>query len=140
MQNISPIKQRILQFVDSLGISKRDFYSKTGISRGTLESNTGITEDTLAKLFTTYTDLNPNWVFTGSGSIKKNDNIAHDTDPPPYTKECPACKEKERLINALSESLKTKDITIKSLTEQIELLKGKCEAHEPGGQKRKAVS
>ena len=47
MQNISPIKQRILQFVANLGISKREFYSLTGISRGTLESKTGITEDTL---------------------------------------------------------------------------------------------
>ena len=31
MQNISPIKQRILQFVANLGISKREFYSLTGI-------------------------------------------------------------------------------------------------------------
>ena len=57
MQNISPIKQRILQFVANLGISKREFYSLTGISRGTLESKTGITEDTLTKLFTTYPNL-----------------------------------------------------------------------------------
>ena len=54
MQNISPIKQRILQFVANLGISKREFYSLTGISRGTLESKTGITEDTLTKLIPTY--------------------------------------------------------------------------------------
>lgn len=50
-QKISPIKQRILQYVDTLGISKRDFYAKTGISRGTLESSTGITEDTYYKRF-----------------------------------------------------------------------------------------
>lgn len=62
-QNISPIKQRILQFIANLGISKREFYSLTGISRGTLESKTGITEDTLTKHFRhisgiiTYMDL-----------------------------------------------------------------------------------
>ena len=67
MQNISPIKQRILQFVAKLGISKREFYSLTGISRGTLESKTGITEDTLTKLFTTYPNLSPIWIFTGKG-------------------------------------------------------------------------
>ncbi|MFR4039085.1 MAG: hypothetical protein ACLTZT_15970, partial [Butyricimonas faecalis] len=67
MQNISPIKQRILQFVANLGISKREFYSLTGISRGTLESKTGITEDTLTKLFTTYPNLSPIWIFTGKG-------------------------------------------------------------------------
>ena len=48
LQKISPTKQRILQFVDTLGISKRDFYAATGISRGTLESSTGITEDTVS--------------------------------------------------------------------------------------------
>ena len=67
MQNISPIKQRILQFVANLGISKREFYSLSVISRGTLESKTGITEDTLTKLFTTYPNLSPIWIFTGKG-------------------------------------------------------------------------
>lgn len=69
IQNISPVKQRILQFVEYLNITKRDFYKKTGISRGTLESNTGITESTLAKLFATYPILNKNWVNDGSGSM-----------------------------------------------------------------------
>lgn len=67
IQNISPIKQRILQFIANLGISKREFYSLTGISRGTLESKTGITEDTLTKLFATYPELSPIWIFTGKG-------------------------------------------------------------------------
>ena len=67
MQNISTIKQRILQFVANLKNNKREFYSLTGISRGTLESKTGITEDTLTKLFTTYPNLSPIWIFTGKG-------------------------------------------------------------------------
>ena len=53
-QNISPIKQRILQFVDTLGISKREFYTQIGVSRGTLESKTGITEEIITKFITTY--------------------------------------------------------------------------------------
>lgn len=68
----SPIKQRILQFVDSLGISKRDFYSKTGISRGTLENNAGITEDTITKLFAVYKNINPFWLINGEGEMVKN--------------------------------------------------------------------
>ena len=67
IQNISPIKQRILQFIAELGRSKREFYSVTGISRGTLESKTGITEDTLTKLFAAFPDLSPIWIFTGKG-------------------------------------------------------------------------
>lgn len=74
IQKISPTKQRILQFVDTLGISKRDFYAATGISRGTLESSTGITEDTIAKVFATYPDLSPMWVVLGKGEMLNNQN------------------------------------------------------------------
>lgn len=68
-QNISPIKQRILQFFGTLGISKRDFYTKTGISRGTLESKTGITEDVLTKFFATFPEVSIQWVMTGMGKM-----------------------------------------------------------------------
>lgn len=70
-QNISPVKQRILQFVDELGISKREFYAKTNISRGTLESKTGITEDTLAKFTQTFPDISLEWLLLGNGEQKK---------------------------------------------------------------------
>lgn len=74
IQKISPIKQRILQFIDTLGISKRDFYAKTGISRGTLESATGITEDTIAKVFATYSNLSQSWIFLNQGEMLINQN------------------------------------------------------------------
>jgi hypothetical protein len=64
-QKKSPIKQRILQFIGNLNISKREFYLKTGISRGTLESNTGITEDILAKFIATYPNINIEWLIIG---------------------------------------------------------------------------
>ena len=74
-QNISPVKQRILQFVDELGISKREFYAKTNISRGTLESKTGITEDTLAKFTQTFPDISLEW-FTWKWRTKKTKDFA----------------------------------------------------------------
>jgi len=80
-QNISPIKQRILQFVENLGISKREFCDKTAISRGTLESPTGITEETITKFFATYPNINPIWLFTGKGNqlLKdKKEYFEHD--------------------------------------------------------------
>ncbi len=68
-QKISPIKQRILQFADSLGISKRDFYAKIGVSRGTLEAKTGITEDVMAKFIATFPDVSMDWLIAGRGNI-----------------------------------------------------------------------
>jgi transcriptional regulator with XRE-family HTH domain len=73
MQEKLSIKQRILQFVDSLGVSKRSFYEKTGISRGTLEGIAGITEDTLVKFITNYTNINPTWLLTGDGDMLLSD-------------------------------------------------------------------
>lgn len=71
-QNISPIKQRILEFANTLGISKRDFYIKIGVSRGTLESKTGITEDVVAKFIATYPNVSIEWLMTGEGDMIKN--------------------------------------------------------------------
>ena len=68
-QKISPIKQRILFFVEKLGISKRDFYAKIGVSRGTLESKTGITEDVITKFYTAYPNINIEWLMTGNGDM-----------------------------------------------------------------------
>ena len=65
----SPIKQRILQFIDQLPISKREFYAKTGISRGTLESKTGITEETITKFFAAYPEVNIDWLIRGEGEM-----------------------------------------------------------------------
>lgn len=70
-QKISPIKQRILHFAETLGISKRNFYAQVGISRGTLESKTGITEDVVAKFIAAFPDVNVEWLITGTGEMKK---------------------------------------------------------------------
>lgn len=75
-QKISPIKQRILQYADILGISKRQFYEKIGVSRGTLESNTGITEDVVAKFIAIYPEISPEWLLTGNGEMLRGNKPA----------------------------------------------------------------
>ena len=64
-QKVSPIKQRILEFAENLGISKRKFYNTIGVSRGTLESPTGITEDILSKFIAAFPNVNIVWLITG---------------------------------------------------------------------------
>lgn len=84
-QIISPIKQRILSFVDTLGVSKREFYAEVGISRGTLESKTGITEDVLTKFIARYPDVSIEWLIHGRGPMLKTPLIsegkANDQSP-----------------------------------------------------------
>lgn len=71
-QKISPIKQRILQFADTLNVSKREFYLQIGVSRGTLESKTGITEDVLAKFIAAFPDVSIEWLIQGKGDMLIN--------------------------------------------------------------------
>ena len=80
-QKISPIKQRILQFADTLNISKRDFYLKIGVSRGTLESKTGITEEVLAKFIAAFPEVSIDWLMQGEGGILKHEHSLPEKNP-----------------------------------------------------------
>lgn len=68
-----------MHFAGTLGISKRDFYTKIGVSRGTLESKTGITEDVMAKFIATFPDINYEWLLSGRGPMLKNEPYTSPT-------------------------------------------------------------
>lgn len=77
MREISPIKQNILKYLDSIGVSKYEFYQKTGISNGILSQKNGLSEDNILRLLSYYTDINPEWLITGKGSmLRKGDTVA----------------------------------------------------------------
>ena len=121
MQNISPIKERILQFIDTHVSSKRVFYAKTGISRGTLESKTGISEDTFTKIFATYQNLSPVWVLTGKGNMEENNTsvspgVSEAKDS--YNVRCKFCDEKERIIQALQDANDGLKIALEAIQRQ----------------------
>lgn len=115
VQKFSPIKQRILQFIEYLQISKREFYAETGISRGTLESSTSITEETLAKFIDKYQNISPAWLLLGDGEIiqKPEENklmMAHEPAAKYYKElkslSCEQCELRERLLEAKEETIK----------------------------------
>lgn len=88
VQNISPIKQRILKFAGTLGVSKRDFYKRIDVSRGTLESKTGITEEVVAKFIAAYPQVSVEWLMTGEGFMLRppvdNKSAVAEPEPPEY--------------------------------------------------------
>ena len=118
-QKISPIKQRILQFADSIAISKREFYLKIGVSRGTLESKTGITEDVVAKFIATYPVINPDWLLTGNGPMLRSGEVAVSPKPVDFGRE----------TILLKEMLLEKDKEIWQLNREIGALEEKLGAH-----------
>jgi hypothetical protein len=70
-REISPVKQRILQYVEILGISNYKFYALSGIAYGSLSKPGGITDEGLVRILTRFPKLNPEWVLLGTGQTEK---------------------------------------------------------------------
>ena len=60
---------RVLQFIDYKGISKREFYATTGLSNGFLDKSSNIGSDKLEKIISAYPDLSLLFIVTGNGSM-----------------------------------------------------------------------
>lgn len=74
-KNISKVKQRILEFANYQGFSKRKIYLDTGIANGVLDKKTGISEDNIEKFLSTYIDVRAEWLITGVGEMTKDRNV-----------------------------------------------------------------
>ena len=63
------VRDRLLQFINELGISTRMFEQNCGLSNGFVR-NTGdsIRRNNLEKISTIYPDLNTTWLLTGDGN------------------------------------------------------------------------
>lgn len=70
-QNISKIKSRILHYAENKNLSKRKIYLSSGIANGVLDKPTGLSEDNIEKFISTYPDVNPEWLITGTGPMLK---------------------------------------------------------------------
>ncbi len=127
MQKFSPIKKRILQFAETLQVSKRDFYRKTGISRGTLESNTGITEEILAKFIATFPEISVEWLVTGRGQMLRAVGAVQGQDPPPEPPQAPA---DSALVAAMQQTIATQAELIAELKRRCAMLEGEPPAQQ----------
>lgn len=137
MQEKSPIKQRILQFIEYEGITQYEVYKNTGITRGILTQNNGISEENLSRFLEYYHEISINWLLTGEGSMLIGEKIHRDTDnisaadpePANYHNSTPgemitrhdadleALRSKIEMLERIIES---KDETISALQERID--------------------
>ncbi|MAX23394.1 MAG: hypothetical protein CMJ19_02725 [Phycisphaeraceae bacterium] len=104
---IATTKHRIVQFIEAEGISKQQFYANTGLKRGLLDADKleGAISDThLAKIIATYPELDPLWLLTGKGDMKKKvfeiDLVA---EPKADYGKCGHCADKQRIIELQQE-------------------------------------
>lgn len=100
-------KEKIIQYLETKGVSKRDFYKKTGLSNGFLDSGKHIGSDNLRVIVDNYPDLNLEWLVMDKGEMIKNTTSL-----------------KENLENEMISTLKE---LLKSKNEQIDMLKEKIQ-------------
>lgn len=67
------VTKNILEFIDSKGLSKREFYTATGLSNGILDKGDNIGSDKLSKIFYTYPELSPDYVLLDRGEMLRGE-------------------------------------------------------------------
>ena len=61
--------ERLLQYIDYMGISKYMFHKKLGLSNGFLDKPRGIGSDKCANIIEQYPDISLKWLITGQGHM-----------------------------------------------------------------------
>lgn len=109
--NISPVKHKIIQYVDLLGITKYSFYKKTGITRGMLDAAGGVSEENVFKFLKAYPDVSPNTLFEHEGLEYEHNNtpsieqLKEPSEQYIIHKECDHCKSKDIALQAQSKTI-----------------------------------
>jgi len=83
MDKISPIKQRILQYIEYKKISKEFFCQKTGISTGNLKGKSLLSEiggTQIVEILSIFEEISPEWLLTGNGTMIKNITKTSNTE------------------------------------------------------------
>lgn len=71
----SMIKERIIQFVDSKGITKESFYNRIGMTSANFRGKakeTPINSTAIENILSEFPDLNLEWLITGKGEMTKS--------------------------------------------------------------------
>lgn len=74
-------KERILEYLEKKGISKREFYASTGLSNGFLDKTNNISADKLEKIISVYKDLNLHYIVTGKGESDSTKKMVSNLVP-----------------------------------------------------------
>lgn len=120
MEEISPIKERILQYIKNKAIAKSDFCKETGISYANIKGKglkSEIGGSQIGKILSTYTDLNPEWLLTGKGSMLREQTKETEPSSTPIDATPSIMIEK---ISALSVKIGYLEAENKMLREQVQ--------------------
>lgn len=84
MDNISTIKDRLILFIESIGISKQLFFNEMGIAQSNFRGSnmkSSIGSDKVVKILTAYPSLSPEWLMLGEGEMLRDPSKQAANDP-----------------------------------------------------------
>ena len=112
-------KERLVQFIKSLGIGQGKFESICGLSNGWVNNvKATIKDDKMQKIVLQYPELNTVWLLTGEGSMLKTRMYDSDEQKTVFTSEWyKELQEENKRLRAENEALKNKE------AELMEMLK-----------------
>jgi len=104
------INTRILQLVNYFGLSNNKFAAEIGISSSRMSniatSRNKPDSEMLSKIAVKYTNVNMAWILTGKGEMLINSISSNVNEPiTSYKTDCTECKEKQRQIEKLQNTI-----------------------------------
>lgn len=76
--NRASVKDRLLAFIDSIGLTKSSFERSAGMANGYINNMRSLGQTTIDKISSAYPDLNMGWLLTGEGEMLRSGGI-HQT-------------------------------------------------------------
>lgn len=70
---LSPVKERLLEYLEINDISRESFYRRTGFSASNFKGvglRSALGSDKISEVLALYPDLNPTWLITGCGEMQ----------------------------------------------------------------------
>mgnify|MGYP000776248050 FL=1 len=120
------VTEKLNEYITSKGISMYAFENSLGVSRGSIskavKENKSIGSQVLENILSTYTDLNPDWLLTGRGSMLRADGTPTMRATPSTNASTPSDAIALRLMDKLDEKdniIKEKEVENKHLQSEL---------------------
>lgn len=118
--------ERLKLYIEHKGMSLNSFDKSIDAANGytgkQIKNSASIGSDVIEKIYSTYTDINLEWLITGKGSMTKkygiDPNESDILNESVSTYNCILCKEKEKQINNLIHQNETLIKIIDKLTDK----------------------
>lgn len=120
-ENITKIKERILQYIDLKGIKKEDFYKKVEIDGANFRGKnlkSELSSDKIVKIFRSYPELSLYWLILGEGAMLRDERPCSEAPP----------ADRDEIISLLREKIADKERIIADKERIIALLEEKIES------------